>query len=222
MNISKDEFIKQVASAMIELYPKYKILPSLGIAQAIKESNYGKSDCNNSFNFFGMKANKTDKNFIELSTKEWNGKEYITIKAKFLVFHSFTEGMEGYCKFIHKYKRYSNIIGETDALKCCDLIKTDGWATSPTYASGLKTLISQYNLTQYDSLAILGYPLPVEEIKQPDDDYLFIKVKPGDTLWSISRTYTGFGTKWKDIYNLNNLKSTTIIPGMVLKVPRRK
>lgn len=222
MKITKEEFIKQVATAMIKLYPKYKILPSLGIAQACKESGFGLHDCSNSFNFFGMKANKSDKNFIELSTKEWNGKEYITIKAKFLTFKSFDEGMEAYCKFIHRYKRYANLIGETNADTACKNVAKDGWATSPTYSDGLISLIRTYNLSQYDDVAILGYEAPaVEDLSQNDETYLFIKVKPGDTLWSISRTYTGFGTKWKDIYKLNNLMTTTIKPGQVLKVPRR-
>ena len=37
----------------------------------------------------------------------------------------------------------------TDASKACELIQTDGWATSISYATSLKNLIKQ-NLTDWD------------------------------------------------------------------------
>ena len=49
-------FIEHIASAAQACYKKYQILPSLVIAMAIKESNWGKSQlAAKNFNYFGMK-----------------------------------------------------------------------------------------------------------------------------------------------------------------------
>ena len=46
-------------------------------------------------------------------------------------------------------------------------------------------------------------------------------VKRGDTLWTIARTLLGSGTRYKEIMALNNLKSQTIYPNQVLKIPKK-
>ena len=46
-------------------------------------------------------------------------------------------------------------------------------------------------------------------------------VKLGDTLWNISKKYLGKGTRYKEIVELNNLKSNFIRVGMVLKIPEK-
>ena len=45
-------------------------------------------------------------------------------------------------------------------------------------------------------------------------------VKKGDTLWSIAQRYLGIGYKYKEIKELNALKSDTIYAGQTLKIPR--
>ncbi len=44
-------------------------------------------------------------------------------------------------------------------------------------------------------------------------------VKKGDTLWDISKKYLGTGTRYPEIMSLNALKSTTIYPGHILRIP---
>lgn len=45
-------------------------------------------------------------------------------------------------------------------------------------------------------------------------------VQKGDSLWSIAQKFYGSGTKWKVIYDYNNLTSEYIELGQVLKIPR--
>ena len=40
-----------------------------------------------------------------------------------------------------------------------------------------------------------------------------------DSLWAIAQKQLSDGTKWKQIYDLNGLKSDVIYPGQVLKIP---
>lgn len=151
------DFIKMIGDAAVRYYRDYGILPSLTIAQAILESNWGRSglsrDC---YNFFGMKWSKgCGCDYKEYKTKEQKKDgSYITITAKFRKYNSVSEGIKGYYDFL-QYKRYQNLRGVTDYNKACDLIRQDGWATSLSYAYNLKNYIKQYDLDDYD-IDVLG------------------------------------------------------------------
>lgn len=220
MNISRNDFIEMIARAAIDLYPKYKILPSMVIAQACKESAFGKSDCGGSYNFFGMKwTTKCGCDYVELSTKEWdkNKQTYITVLAKFRKYKNVSEGIEGYYNFLASYKRYAGIPGIKVSYDACMAIQKAGWATSPTYGESLyKDYVLPLGLTKYDMEAISGKK-EVPEVVQ-NENFITITVQKGDTLWSLARKYLGFGTKWTQIRDYNGLTSTTIKPGQILKI----
>jgi hypothetical protein len=157
MTLEQSKFIEMIGNAAVSYYRDYGILPSLTIAQAILESNWGKSglskDC---YNFFGMKWSRgCGCDYKEYKTKEQNKDgSYKTITAKFRKYNSVSEGIKGYYDFL-QYKRYQNLRGVTDYNKACDLIRQDGWATSLKYAQNLKSYIKQYSLDDYD-LDVLG------------------------------------------------------------------
>ena len=60
--------------------------------------------------------------------------------------------VEDYIKKLTTMSRYANLIGCTDINKACEYIRTDGWATSPTYTASLLSVVNQFNLTRYDTL----------------------------------------------------------------------
>ncbi len=156
MTSEQKNFIEMIGNAAVSFYSDYGILPSLTIAQAIVESNWGKSglsrDCHN---YFGMKWSKDSGcDYKEYRTKEQKKDgNYITITARFRKYSSVAEGIKGYYQFL-QYKRYQNLRGVTDFGKACDLIRQDGWATALKYSENLKDKIRRYNLIEYDSRAI--------------------------------------------------------------------
>ncbi|WP_051525746.1 glycoside hydrolase family 73 protein [Butyrivibrio proteoclasticus] len=157
MTTQQKNFIGMIGNAAVRYYRDYGILPSLTIAQAIVESNWGKSglsrDCHN---YFGMKwSNGCGCEYKEYRTKEQKKDgSYITITAKFRKYRSVEEGIKGYYQFLC-YKRYKNLVGVTDYEKACDLIRQDGWATALKYSESLKEKIRLYGLMEYD-LRVLG------------------------------------------------------------------
>lgn len=164
MTSEQKNFIEMIGNAAVSFYSDYGILPSLTIAQAILESNWGRSglsrDC---YNFFGMKWSKgCGCDYKEYKTKEQRKDgTYVTITAKFRKYRSVSEGIKGYYEFL-QYKRYQNLRGVTDYNKACDLIRQDGWATSLSYAQNLKSYIKQYDLDDYDR-DVLGAPQKVTD-----------------------------------------------------------
>ena len=53
----------------------------------------------------------------------------------------------------------------------------------------------------------------------PQPSYKTYTVVKGDFLWVIAQKQLGDGTKWKQIYDLNGLKSDVIYPNQILKIP---
>lgn len=194
MTKEQKQFIEAIGMAAAEYYKLYNILPSLVIAMAIKESNWGKSKLSASyFNYFGMKwTTKCGTKYVEMYTKEWDkatGK-YITVSAKFRAYDSIAEGIKGFYTFITGYKRYANLIGEKDPAQACTKIQKDGWATSPTYATSLyNDYIVKYSLTDYDK----------EVIPNPDPDVkpYYIKGKVYATKVNLYIRETPNGVKRK-------------------------
>ena len=165
---AQQKFIDSIGRSAQAYYSKYKILPSLVIAMAIKESNWGASKLASvNHNYFGMKWNtKCGTKWVEYSTKEFKDGKYVTIKAKFRSYDTMEEGIQGFYDFLSGYNRYANLIGEKDPATACQKIQADGWATAPDYAVSLYTgYIYKYNLTVYDQAEVVPVPVnPAYEV----------------------------------------------------------
>ena len=181
--MTNKEFIKKIGDAAVKQYAKYKILPSLTIAQAILESAWGKSDLATScHNYFGMKwTSGCGCDYKEYSTKEQRKDgSYYTIKAKFRKYDSVAAGIEGYYKFL-QYPRYANLKGVTDYKKACELIRKDGWATSLNYTNSLIKLIETYKLNEYDDKVINSNTKKTSATMKVKASALNCRNKPGMT-----------------------------------------
>ena len=201
------KFMDDIGNAAKAYYNKYNILPSLVVAMAIKESNWGKSKLASvNHNYFGMKWNtKCGTKWCEYNTKEFKDGQYITIKAKFRSYDTIEEGIKGFYDFITGYKRYANLIGEKDPAQACIKIQADGWATAPTYATSLyNDYILKYNLTKYDTDAPVSDP--VDDVKP-----YYIKGKTYKTDVNLHIRHTPNGIKKKPYELTVNAKINSYI-----------
>lgn len=151
--MTQTEFIKKIAGYAVEDAKTSKILPSLTIAQAILESNWGKSGLTNrANNLFGMKGTYNGE-YVEMNTKEWvNGSGYVTMLAKFRKYPSWLESVSDHSGLFNRLDMYANLRGCTDYKLACKYVKEDGYATSPTYTQSLIDLIEKYDLMKYDAM----------------------------------------------------------------------
>ncbi len=77
-------------------------------------------------------------------------------------------------------------------------------------------VIKQSGLNGFTAGTITGSSSTTPESGQGTRTYT---IKKGDTLWDISKKYLGTGTRYPEIMSLNALKSTTIYPGQILRIP---
>lgn len=212
--MTKNIFINTIADASIKYYDEYKILPSLTIAQAIKESNWGRSKLSAlHHNYFGMKWREgCGCSYVEFMTKEYIKGTYISVKQKFRSYPTIQEGIKGYYEFL-KYPRYANLKGVTDSAEACLLIQRDGWATAPNYGTSLfYDYVQKFNLLAYDHIV-----LPSPEYVRAGN--VLHTVTKGDFLWLLAEKYYHNGACLGVIYKANNLDSCILTEGMKLLIP---
>ena len=152
-------FLNTMSKQAQKVSKKYGLYPSVMIAQAIVESNWGKSGLAvNANNLFGMKAND-DWPGATYSSKtreeDKNGKSYY-VTAKFRKYDSCQDSFDDNGKKLRlgvtwQPERYQgawleNAASYTDATQAL----TGTYATDSKYNTTLNARITNYNLTQYD------------------------------------------------------------------------
>lgn len=143
--MTREQFIRKIVPYAQKDMAKTGILASVTIAQAILESGDGNSSLALKYNnLFGIKGSYNGQS-VNLQTREYTN---TWIYDDFRVYPSWQESIDDHSALL--CGSTYNLAGEEDYRAACERLQSAGYATSPTYASTLKSLISQHNLTQYD------------------------------------------------------------------------
>lgn len=142
----KKNFIATMAHAARN-QSKYKISPSLVIAQGILESGWGKSklyqDDNNAF---GVKG-KYQGHYSYFNTQEDNGGNHYEL-AMFRKYPDLEDGIEDHNKLL--YHNYLNGIPKNDYIADAKALQKNGYATDPNYAQEIMSVVQENHLSKYD------------------------------------------------------------------------
>lgn len=149
----EQEFIDKVAENAVTLEANYQVRPSVTIAQAILESNWGKSElAQQENNYYGIKGNNQD----AYKTKEFENNEWVEIDAEFRSYDSLMASMEDYALLLSNGTEwdenlYQEVIEAPTYQGAAKALQTAGYATDPDYPEKVISLIETYELYKYDS-----------------------------------------------------------------------
>lgn len=154
------EFVGEVARQ--DWIDRKIMLPSVVLAQAIKESARGTSELAQKANaLFGIKKNGwTGKTYIKAATEQRSdGSYYIVDNTEWRAYGSWEESILDHNTYISerstdggKTLRYGPIIGCEEYVLVCQYLQDLGYATSLTYAESLiNDYIEKYDLTKFDA-----------------------------------------------------------------------
>lgn len=153
---AQKDFIARVgASASVDMEHS-GILASLKTAQAILESGWGTSALATQANaLFGIKADsRWSGRVYSTVTKEcYDGVNFTTVDALFRAYDSWEDSLADHSAFLASSSRYVAVIGESDYEAACTAIHTAGYATDPSYAEKLISIIEKYGLTDFDTVS---------------------------------------------------------------------
>lgn len=148
-------FIKEIGPIAKEVDREFELLPSITIAQACLESDYGKSSLSQKYNnLFGVKGNNPNTSAV-LTTKEYVKGKWIVVKARFQIYDSYEASIRAHARLFQKgttwnKQQYKHVLNAKDYRKQAYALVQDGYATDPNYADKLIKLIEQYHLDRFD------------------------------------------------------------------------
>ena len=143
------DYIDEFAYIAVSEMERTGIPASIKLAQGILESNAGKSELAvRGNNHFGIKCHR-----------DWKGKKMYRKddepgKSCFRVYDSATESYLAHSAFLTDQRRYAFLFEyqKTDYKKWAKGLKKAGYATSPTYANKLISVVENYELHKYDRM----------------------------------------------------------------------
>jgi hypothetical protein len=148
MFTSDNDFINKVAPGALRGYTEGGILPSLTIAQAILESNYGKQSIGN--NIFGVKATDDWKGKRRMSgTQEYFNGKMGQYNLEFRDYDSIEDSIADHNKIL-QLSRYAKVRTARDYKEAARAVAEGGYATAPDYASELIRVMDEHELYKYD------------------------------------------------------------------------
>ncbi len=161
-NMTNAEFVSYIGNLARQDMKKTGILASVTTAQAILESNYGRSGlAQKANNLFGIKAGTIWNSYAwngkvyTTKTQEYINGKYVTIIDKFRLYDSWEKSVLDHSYYLRNAKngsrlRYAGITTCRDYQKAAQIIKDGGYATAPNYVPVLCNIIRTWNLTKYD------------------------------------------------------------------------
>lgn len=137
------------------------MLPSVVVAQAIKESGWGTSELARNANaLFGIKQNGWQgKTYVKTAFEQRpDGSTYKVENTVWRAYDSWEQSILDHNNYIAtrsmnngKKLRYAPVIGCGDYIEVCSQLQKCGYATSVNYAASLRyDYIEKYQLTKYD------------------------------------------------------------------------
>ncbi|GAB3311822.1 glucosaminidase domain-containing protein [Epidermidibacterium keratini] len=152
---AKEEFIAYAAEAAQDSQDEYGVPPSVAMAQAILESDWGSSKLTREgFAFFGIKCNGQSPHAsgcTELPTTECDDAGCQKVLASFRTYDSPEDSFADYGYLLSSTSRYKAAFDHTGDPKLFAVaVANAGYATDPEYSSKVIGLMDEYNLYQYD------------------------------------------------------------------------
>ena len=219
-NSSKSAFINSLAPIAQQVASENDLYPSVLIAQASLESNFGTSGLAvaPNYNLFGIKGTYNGNSVSMLTWEERADGTYYQTTAAFRKYANHEESIRNYATFFNSnsWSRtyyYRVFRSHTNTYLDSTAALAGTYATDSSYAVKLNSIISQYNLTQYDGESTNTGPV-VGNTKEVTHT-----VVSGDSLWLISARY---GSTVAQIMEWNGLSSNVIYVGQTLTVSKPK
>lgn len=136
------------------------LFPSVTYAQYVMECGWDGSTLSETYNnAFGIKADSSwTGNTVDLPTQEYIDGQWITTTATWRVYDDINQSVRDRTQFLLENPRYTQggVFTASTYHEQCQALQNSGYATDPSYASLLISIIEDNNFTIYDTVSSDG------------------------------------------------------------------
>lgn len=148
--LSPSEFARLLGPAARESAKRTGVPASVTLAQAALETGWGRATIGDAKNLFGIKGTGPAGS-ITVPTKEYVNGRYITINGSFRKYNNWGESLDDHARLLSQGSRYRNAMAnKNNPDQFARELQKAGYATSPTYAQTLISIMKSNNLYQFD------------------------------------------------------------------------
>nr|WP_210727904.1 glycoside hydrolase family 73 protein [Facklamia miroungae] len=154
--ILKEQFIVELVPTAQALQREFGVYASVSLAQAILESDFGRSQlASQHHNLYGIKTSADDPNSALYPTMEFFDGEWVEINDYFKVYPSWQASMREHALLMINGtswdpNQYQAVLEAKDFQSQAQALQDSGYATDPTYGEKLIHMIEDWQLYQYD------------------------------------------------------------------------
>lgn len=130
-----------------------------------------------------------------------------------------TDGAAGHVAIVEEIKSNGDIVCSESGYNAF-VFKMNTYYKSKGYVYDKNRPLQGF-IYQYIDFEVPATVTNTTKKEAPKSSYITYKVVKGDSLWVIAQKYLGDGRRYPEIKQLNNLKSDTIYPNQVLKIPNK-
>lgn len=152
----KEAFVEELVPTAQAIQREYGILASVSLAQAMLESDFGRSQLASVHkNLYGVKTSADDPQSALYPTLEFYEEEWVEINDYFKVYPSWQASMKEHAQLmVHgtswNPNQYQTVLAAQDFYTQAQALQSSGYATDPDYAQKLINMIEDWQLHQYD------------------------------------------------------------------------
>ena len=136
------------------------LFPSVTYAQYVMECGWDGSTLSETYNnAFGIKADSSwSGNTVDLPTQEYIDGQWVTVTATWRVYDDINQSVRDRTQFLLENPRYTQggVFSANTYKEQCRALQNSGYATDPSYADLLISLIEDNNFTIYDTVTSSG------------------------------------------------------------------
>lgn len=216
-------FLNEIALDSVKIAKEANIYPSVMMAQAALESNWGRSGLTKNYNnLFGIKGSFRGSR-ATLKTWEDTSAGAITIQAGFRAYPDKMSSLLDYAELLNgglksnPYFYRGTWRSETSSYKDATAYLEGRYATDTRYASKLNALIEEFGLQRFDNVvpedtSVITIEPVVEDSVLSDDLYV---VKAGD---SVQYILAKFKLSMDEFLELNELEEPEVHINQIIQV----
>ncbi|EOH82764.1 glucosaminidase domain-containing protein [Enterococcus malodoratus] len=225
---NQSAFIEQLGASAMQVSSSNDLYASIMVAQALVETGFGSSQLSSApyYNLFGVKEYNGGPS-VTMSTQEYLDGQWVTMNEPFAVYSSYSESFQAHANLLTGSYYAGARKSHTNSYQDAAVYLTGRYATDPSYASKLISLIQSYNLTRFDTPGAGTAVQSTEQSQQAETTQSTQQavqtasssqasgqsytVQSGDSIWGIAEK---FGISVDQLLADNGWSSdSTIMPG---------